>query len=1405
MPRTRGLSGMPWARAATVILLIIGAFAVLPTPAATAADRNFAPRFTTNDTGDIDIVGNTVMTCNPSASGCTTATAAGPTATANAAYNNNAYSMVYVDVDSDATTFNSSRSTLALPSGATVLFAGLYWGGEVTAGSGGSAAPSAAARGTVKLKAPGDAAYSTITATTVDDGAIIYQGFADVTARVAAAGNGTYTVANLQTGTGADRLGGWSLVVAYRDTSQPARNLTVFDGLKSINGSGSGTISVSGFQTPPAGPVSTTVGFVTYEGDLGLVGDSATLNGIALSDAQHPATNFFDSKISRGGVLRTGNSPSYANNLGFDQSMLTVGNAYITNGATSATIGLTSSGDVYAPGVVTFATDLYAPQIVQTKTVTDVNGGLVEQGDTLRYTVSGVNNGQDGAAGFILRDPVPADTTYKPGSISVTQPGGTATARTDASGDDVAEYDAANDRVVARLGTGASSSAGGTIGVGSTYTLVFDVVVDGPVPAVASGTTIANTATASFNSASLGTALTTTSSATTTVAGPDLTVTKTHTGSLVLGADITYALGVSNVGPAASQGTVTVQDTLPAGLTFVSASGSGWTCSQAAGTITCTRADALAPGAAFPDIALTATVTDSAPATVANTVTVAGGGDGLVGNNSAVDSAPTVAVTDLSLAKTADVASVAVGGSVGYTLTVTNHGPSRSTGSTVVDHLPAGMSFVSADPGCVSLPSASTVTCTVGALASGASATIHISTRPDIGTAGSTLTNSTTVHAHENDPTTGNDTATSSVDVKPVDLQITNHVQGDPATLVPGSTYTWLLDVTNAGTSPAADSIVRFAVPTGLTVVAGTLDPRCHLDGDDVVCDLGTVGPGAVVPTIAIQATVASGGAAPTSVVTNAVVSTSEPDIDPGNNASATDTPVVAGGSDLSITKTTTTTTASPGDLVTYTLTVANAGPGAADDVVVSDALPAGTTYVSTSGAPCAALGQNVTCTLGSVPSGGSVVATVTVRVDPVSATTTGASHQLEVTKVETNLSLAGGQTSSSTVSCPSGYLATDGSVRLDAVDQGTGGFADALVLVSAATADGAGWTGTVRNGATGQMQAKVNVVCLSTATVTGEDHQHAVLVSAPVTSTATYAAGAWTTDLTCGPGRVAIAPGWTFTAGSGVVRTSQRSATGWRFVVDVPTSADVSFGIRCLSTSLGTAAGHSHDLDLHQLDGTVVVPPGATVELQLTCGDLEKGIVASWDVDLGLVSLGNDPQPKTRVFRFHNPTASSLTARVGLLCLGIQTGAESTVRDVVNTAHVSTSSTDADTADDAGSATFRVSTSTGPTSPGFAAGSTGSVSGSGSRTVVSVPLRTVKARTFTVRLVAASRVPGTSLRKGAVLARTVTRVAAGRHVVRLTARGAAAAALRAGRIDRASLVVVARDGSRSVRVITVR
>ena len=93
------------------IVLLIAAGTVAPLFA-----QVISPRFTTTTQGDIRIAANTLMTCQ---GGCNAQNGNG---------NNNDFNMVFVDVDNDSSTFNSSTADLALPSDATIKFAGLYWG-----------------------------------------------------------------------------------------------------------------------------------------------------------------------------------------------------------------------------------------------------------------------------------------------------------------------------------------------------------------------------------------------------------------------------------------------------------------------------------------------------------------------------------------------------------------------------------------------------------------------------------------------------------------------------------------------------------------------------------------------------------------------------------------------------------------------------------------------------------------------------------------------------------------------------------------------------------------------------------------------------------------------------------------------------------------------------------------------------------------------------------------------------------------------------------------------------------------------------------------------------------------------------------------------------------------------------
>jgi DNA/RNA endonuclease G (NUC1) len=115
----------------------------------------------------------------------------------------------------------------------------------------------------------------------------------------------------------------------------------------------------------------------------------------------------------------------------------------------------------------------------------------------------------------------------------------------------------------------------------------------------------------------------------------DLAITATHSSIFTQGGAGNFTIVVTNVGTLASSGTVTVTDTLPPSLTATVLSGSGWTPNL--GTLTCTRSDALAPGASYPPITLTVSVASNAPANVTNMAALSGGSDTNAANNSASD------------------------------------------------------------------------------------------------------------------------------------------------------------------------------------------------------------------------------------------------------------------------------------------------------------------------------------------------------------------------------------------------------------------------------------------------------------------------------------------------------------------------------------------------------------------------------------------------------------------------------------------------------------------------------------------------------------------------------------------------------------------------------------------------
>jgi uncharacterized repeat protein (TIGR01451 family) len=245
----------------------------------------------------------------------------------------------------------------------------------------------------------------------------------------------------------------------------------------------------------------------------------------------------------------------------------------------------------------------------------------------------------------------------------------------------------------------------------------------------------------------------------------DLAVTKSDAPDPVTaGNNLTYALNVTNHGPA-NAANVTVVDSLPPGVTFVSANPGSPTCVHVAGVVTCDLGG-LASGSST-SVAIVVAVPSATAhgALLTNTASVsASEPDPQMNNNAAAQTTGVIRRADLEITKTDGPDPVLAGGHLTYTLSVRNNGPSDASGVVVADALPAGVAFVSSTPGSPDCTEAGgVVTCSLGGLVSGASATITIVVTPEGGC--DPFVNTAQVNANEVDPALLNNLAAASTTV----------------------------------------------------------------------------------------------------------------------------------------------------------------------------------------------------------------------------------------------------------------------------------------------------------------------------------------------------------------------------------------------------------------------------------------------------------------------------------------------------------------------------------------------------------------------------------------------------------------------------------------------------------------
>ncbi|MFM8735528.1 MAG: FG-GAP-like repeat-containing protein, partial [Pirellulales bacterium] len=237
---------------------------------------------------------------------------------------------------------------------------------------------------------------------------------------------------------------------------------------------------------------------------------------------------------------------------------------------------------------------------------------------------------------------------------------------------------------------------------------------------------------------------------------------------------------------------------------------------------------------------------------------------------------------------------------------------------------------------------------------------------------------------------TASDTDTALV---PADLSVTK--TDGSSTYVPGQNVTYTITTTNNGPDPVTGAVVTDVLPTGTTFVSATGGAAYNALTNTVSYTAGTL---AVGGTTSFTLTILPASSRRGSLSNTARVTAPAGTIDlvPGNNT-ASDVNTVVRPVDLWVTKTDGSSTYVPGETVTYTVTVGNAGPRVATGAVVTDVLPTGTTFVSaTGGATYSALTNTVSYTTGTLAVGGQE--TFTISILPVASRQGSLSNTATVT-----------------------------------------------------------------------------------------------------------------------------------------------------------------------------------------------------------------------------------------------------------------------------------------------------------------------------------------------------------------------------------------------------------------------